>query len=217
LTPPPASQALFASRAAAGATLGGLLYRRVPPPAVVVGVTPSGVEIAAHAARALGASFDVAVASFVRMGDLGIIGAVAEDADAELDSSFQPRFGVMGALSEAIDRARRAVKTERLLYRGHRPLRTVEDANVVVVEGPLASPWKALAAARALGAMGAARIVLAAPTATEAARDALAARRFEFVCPHVVAETGGHPRPFSERDDPSAERLRSIVVARDAA
>jgi len=33
----------------------------------------------------------------------------------------------------------------------------------------------------------------------------------------VVLDEAGHPRPFGDPQDPSAERLRSIVVARQAA
>jgi hypothetical protein len=43
------------------------------------------------------------------------------------------------------------------------------------------------------------------------------AYKFEFVCPTVVLDPEGHPRPFGDPQDPSAERLRSIVVARQAA
>jgi len=43
------------------------------------------------------------------------------------------------------------------------------------------------------------------------------ARRFEFVCPTLLKDPSGHPKPFGDPQDPSAERLRSIVVAREAA
>lgn len=208
---------LFPSRSAAGAELGRLLYRRVSAPTVLVGVTPRGVEIAFHASKVMGSPFDVVVTSYIRVTGLGIVGAVAEDADAELDPAFHPRFGLLATLTEAIDKARRAVKTERLLYRGHRPIRSVEGAEVVLVEGPLTSPWKALAAVQAMRPYVPKRALVAAPVATQAVHDRLDARRLEFVCPHVVQDSGGHPRPFAEQDDPSAERLRSIVVARDAA
>ncbi len=208
---------LFSSRSAAGAEIGRRLNHRVTLPAVVIGLTPRGVEIAFHAAKVSGSAFDVIVTSFVRLSGLGIIGAVAEDADAELDPAFQPRFGLMTALSEAIERARRAVKTERLLYRGHRPIRTLEGTDVVLVGGPLTSPWKVLAACSAVRTLNPSKIVAASPACTYTVLDRFQARRLEFVCPHVVRDAGGHPRPFAEQDDPSAERLRSIVVARDAA
>lgn len=208
---------LFSSRSAAGAELGRRLCHRVTLPAVVLGLTPRGVEIAFHAAKVSGCAFDVIVSSFVRLSGLGIIGAVAEDADAELDPAFQPRFGLMTILAEAIEKARRAVKTERLLYRGHRPIRTLERSDVVIVEGPLTSPWKVLAACAAIRTLDPSKIVVAAPVCTYAVFERVQARGLEFVCPHVLRGAVGHPRPFAEQDDPSAERLRSIVVARDAA
>jgi predicted phosphoribosyltransferase len=165
----------------------------------------------------MGCQFDVIVAAQVRLGDLGIVGAVAEDSDAVLDINFQPRFGMMDDLNEAIDKARRAVKTERLLFRGQRPLRSVEGANVIVVDGHPTSPWKVLAAAEAASGMGALRVLIGAPVGTMDVQNRIRARRLEFVCPAVVKEPGGHPKPFGDPQDPSAERLRSIVVAREAA
>ena len=209
--------ALYPSRSGAGAQLGNQLSRRTTPPTVIIGITPTGVEVAANAAKAMGCEFDVIVAAHVRMEGLGIIGAIAEDADAVLDNDFQPRFGMIDALNEAMDRARRAIKTERLLFRGQRPLRKLEGANVVIVEGHAISPWKALAAAQAIQPMLPARIFIGAPVGTQGVQDLVRARRYEFVCPTVVLDPSGHPMPFGDPQDPSAERLRSIVVARQAA
>lgn len=217
MTTNPAHAPLYQSRAAAGADLARLLAGRLTLPAVMIGVTPRGVEIAYNASTTLGSPFDVIVTSFVRVTGLGIIGAVAEDADAELDPTFQPRFGLMTALTEAIEKARRAVKTERLLYRGHRPIRPLGGQHVALLEGPLTSPWKILAAERAVRPLAPEGVILAAPVCTQAVWDRIQARRLVLICPHVLPDTEGHPRPFAEQDDPSAERLRSIVVARDAA
>ncbi len=211
------AEALYPTRSGAGALLGRQVYKRVTQPALVLGITPTGVEVAAGASKAMGCSFDVIVAAHVRVENLGIIGAVAEDADAVLDPDFHPRFGVMDALNEGIDKARRAVKTERLLFRGPRPLRSVEGMNVVVVDGHLVSPWKVLAAVDAVRKMEPATVLAAAPVATQAVQDRLRARRIELVCPAVLMDAAGHANPFGDPQDPSAERLRSIVVAREAA
>ncbi len=208
---------LYPSRSGAGAALGGQLTKRTSLPAIVLGVTPTGVEVAANAAKAMGCGFDVIVAAHVRVGDLGIVGAVAEDHAAVLDGDFQPRFGMMDYLDEAIDKARRAIKTERLLFRGQRPLRSVEGVNVILVDGHATSPWKLLAAAEAIDEVCPPRLLLGAAVATIDVQSRIRARRYEFVCPAVVNDPGGHPKPFGDPQDPSAERLRSIVVAREAA
>lgn len=217
MTPATPSEALYPSRAAAGALLGRQLVQRLAPPVILLGVTPSGVEIAAHAAQALSCPFDVIVGAHVRLEGIGMVGAIAEDADAVTDPDFNPRFDVIDALNEALDDARRAVKTERLLFRGQRPLRPLEDCNVVIVDGQLTSPWKVLAAAQAVQRLDPRKVVIAAAVATQPVQDRIRARRIDFVCPSVVLDSGGHPRPFGDPQDPSAERLRSIVVARQAA
>lgn len=209
--------ALYPSRAAAGAMLGRLLYQRCPSPVALLGITPTGVEIAANAAQAMNCPFDVIVGAHVRLEGVGLVGAIAEDAAAVTDPDFSPRFDAIQALEEALDKARRAVKTERLLFRGQRPLRTIEDINVVVIDGNLVSPWKALAAAKVAQEQGARKAWIAAAASTQEVQERVRARRFDFVCPSVVLEAAGHPRPFGDPLEPSAERLRSIVVARQAA
>ena len=214
-TPP--LQPIYPSRSGAGAQLGGKLRARIHPPIVVWGIAPTGVEIAAGVAKAMGCRFDVVIGAHVRLEGIGVVGAMAEDTEAVMDSAFTPRFGVMEMLNDAIDRARRAIKTERLLFRGQRPIGSVEGANVVIVDGHVTSSWKLLAAAEAAQALKADRVVLAAAVSTQAVREHVAARRLEFACPSIQEDPNGHPLPFGDPQDPSAERLRSIVVAREAA
>lgn len=209
-------EALYPTRVAAGALLGRQLYQRFQSPVVVLGMAPSGVEVAAEAAKAMNCAFDVIVCAHVRFKKL-IVGAVAEDGDAVLDPDFAPTFSEIETLNEGLDTARRAIKAERLLFRGHRELRSFEDANVVIVDGQLTSPWKALAAADVAQKMGAARIGIAAPVSTQSVQERIRARKFEFVSPSILLDSDGHARPFGDPEDPSAERLRSIVVARQAA
>jgi len=123
----------------------------------------------------------------------------------------------MEALEESISKARRAVKSERLLFRGQRPLRSPEGMSVVVVDGQMTTPWKALASAEVMRQLGAESVAITAPVSTKAVQELLLARRIDFICPTVLLDPGGHPHPFGDPQDPSAERLRSIVVAREAA
>jgi predicted phosphoribosyltransferase len=210
-------QYLYPSRSAAGAVLARRLYRRSSPPVIVLGIVSTGVEIAANAAQALSCPFDVIAAAHIRVAGVGVVGAIAEDADAVTDSRFEPKFGALDELEEAMDRARRAIKTERLLFRGQRAIRSLEGAQVVIVDGQLVSPWKALAAAHAAERLRAAKVFIAAAVATEAVQEHVRAHGFELVCPSIILDPDGHPAPFGDLQDPSAERLRSIVLARHAA
>jgi predicted phosphoribosyltransferase len=215
--PAPPAEALYPSRASAGSFLGRQLYQRYDPPVILLGVAPTGVEVAAAAAKAMSALFDVVIGAHIRLNGIGVVGAVAEDGDAVLDPDFSPRFGLMDALDEALDSARRAIKTERLLFRGPRPLRGIEGYNVVIVDGQITSPWKMLAAADVAQKLGAARVGIAAAVATQLVQERIRARQIDFLSPSVLLDAIGHARPFGDPEDASAERLRSIVVAREAA
>src|SRR5256886_14311928 len=82
VSPKPAS--LYPTRSAAGALLGQQLAARGYIGCILLGVTPEGVEIAASAAKAMGAQFDVLVAAFIKLGShLAPIGAIAEGGPSE--------------------------------------------------------------------------------------------------------------------------------------
>ncbi len=72
-------------------------------------------------------------------------------------------------------------------------------------------------AVAAAEAMKPAHVVIQTAVSTKAVQVAIRTRRWEFVCPSVVMNREGHQVPFGDFQDPSAERLRSIVVARQAA
>ncbi|MCH7473537.1 MAG: hypothetical protein IIA27_02600 [Gemmatimonadetes bacterium] len=209
--------ALYPTRSGAGSTLGRQLNQRVRKPVIVWGITPSGVEIAATAAEAMKCLFDVVVTSTLRVEGVGVVGAIAEDAKAVFDPVFKPTFDQVEAVDEALDRSRRVIKQERLLFRGQRVLHDVTGACVVVVDAQVTSPWKVLAAADCAEAMKPAQIVVAVAVCTQPVQERLRARRLELVCPTVVMDPNGHPNPFGDPQDASAERLKSIVIARHAA
>ncbi len=217
MTAPASENALYATRMSAGSTLGRQLYQRVRKPTVMWGITPSGVEIAAAAAEAMKCTFDVVVTSTLRVEGVGVVGALAEDAKAVFDPAFKPTFDKMEVVDQALDRSRRVIKQERLLFRGQRALFDVADACVVIVDAQVTSPWKVLAAAECAQAMRPAQVVIAAAVCTQVCSERFHSRRLEVVCPSVVMDPNGHPNPFGDFKDASSERLKSIVVARHAA
>src|SRR5258708_19939168 len=109
---------LYPTKASAGALLGQQLAARGYTSCMLLGITPDGVEVAAHAARAMGAQFDVLVAAFIRLGsNLAPIGAMAEDSPAEMDPDFQPGMQLLEKLHPPIDKPPATVKQHLLLYR----------------------------------------------------------------------------------------------------
>ena len=209
---------LYPTKSAAGALLGQQLSSRGYQSCILLGITPDGVEIAANAARAMGAQFDVLVASFIKLGsNLAPIGAMAESAPAEIDPDFQPGMNLIEKLQSAIDESRARVRQDLVLYRTQRPVKALQGRTAIVVDGQVIFPWKVLAAAKAAEVLSANRVVIATPVATEAAADRIRARRYDFVCPSVIMDAEGHPAPYGDSVGDSPERLKSIMIAHQAA
>lgn len=209
---------LYPTRLAAGALLGQQLAARGYIGCLLLGITPEGVEIAAHAAKAMGAPFDVLVAAFIKLGsNLTPIGAIAESAPSEMDPDFQPSGSLIDKLSSAIEESRARVSQDLILYRTQRPVKPLKGRIAVIIDGQVTWPWKVLAAAKAAEQLGAKQAVIATPVATQAAADRITARRYEFVCPSMVLDAKGHPAPYGDMAGDTPERLRSIMIAHQAA
>src|SRR2546427_5173741 len=137
---------LYPTKSSAGALLGQQLAARGYTSCVLLGITPDGVEVAAHAARAMGAQFDVLVAAFIRLGsNLAPIGAIAEDSPAEMDPDFQPGMNLLEKLQSAIDQSRARVSQDLVLYRTHRPVKKLAGRATLIVDGPPTFPSHSLA------------------------------------------------------------------------
>ncbi len=198
--------------------MGQLLVAQGYVSCLLLGVTPEGVEIAANAARAMGASFDVIIASYIRLGsNLAPIGAMAESAPAEMDPDFQPGMNLVEKLQSAIEESRARVRQDLILYRTLRPIKRLDGRQIIIVDGQVIYPWKVLAAARAVTELGGRRTAIATPVASQHALERIRARGYEFVTLHVVPDDAGHPSPYGDATSDSPERLKSIMIAHQAA
>ncbi|MGH7547184.1 MAG: hypothetical protein ACREMM_03305 [Gemmatimonadales bacterium] len=215
----PSSRAsLYPTRSAAGALLGQQLAARGYIGCILLGITPEGVEIAANAARAVAGQFDVLVSDFIKLGsNLAPVGAIAESVPSELDPDFQPSGALLDKLTAAIEESRARVSHDLILYRTQRPVKRLAGKVAVIVDGQVVYPWKVLAAAKAAEQLGAKQVVLATPVAAQPAAERLRARGYELVCPSVVMEAQGHPSPYGDVAGDTPERLRSIMIAHQAA
>lgn len=209
---------LYPTRSSAGSLLGQTLASRGYQSCVLLGITPEGVEIAANAAKAMGAQFDVLVAAFIKLGtNLAPIGAMAEASPAELDPDFQPGAALMDKLQSAIDESRARVNQDLVLYRTRRPVKDITGRHAVIVDGQVLFPWKVLAAAKAAEGLGARMVSIATPVASQAATDRIRARQIDFICPAVMLEADGHPNPYGDGGGDGPERLKAIMIAHQAA
>lgn len=209
---------LYPTRSAAGTALGQQLALRGYQQCLLLGITPEGVEIAAHASKAMGAQFDVIVASYIKLGsNLAPVGAMAESAPAEMDPDFKPGFALLDKLQSAIEESRARVRQDLVLYRTQRPVKSLAGRHAVIIDGQVIFPWKVLAAARAVETLGAKKIAIATPVATATAADRIRSRLFEFICPTEIPEPDGHPAPYGDAGGETPERLKAIMIAHQAA
>jgi len=214
----PSRPSLYPTRSSAGALLGQQLAARGYQSCILLGITPEGVEIAAHAAKAMGAQFDVLVAAFIKLGtNLAPVGAMAESAPAEMDPDFQPGMNLLEKLQAAIDESRARVKQDLVLYRTQRPVKSLQGRTAIIVDGQIVYPWKVLAAAKAAEQIGAKEVVIATPVAAQPAAERIRARQYALVCPSVMMEPEGHPSPYGDAGADAPERLKSIMIAHQAA
>jgi predicted phosphoribosyltransferase len=167
---------VFRDRRHAGEVLARMLEGRLPPGAKILAIPAGGVPVAAAMAGALGLPLDVAVVSKVTPSwdtEVGY-GAIAFDGRVHIDAGARARLGVNDeearkGIEQTTAKVRRRV--ERL--RGKAGPLVAPGETAVLVDDGLASGLTMTAAVEALRGAGAARVLVAVPTASGSAASRL--------------------------------------------
>lgn len=176
----------YADRADAGRRLAGDLQHLRGTDVVVLGLPRGGVPVAAAVADALDAPLDVILVRKIgvpsrpelAMGAVGEGGVVVLNDDVLADA---PLGGP--ELAELTRRARVEVERRARRLRRGRPPRALAGRTAVLVDDGIATGATARAACRVARALGAARVVLAAPVCAPEAAALLRGETDELVCP----------------------------------
>ncbi|MFG0273768.1 MAG: phosphoribosyltransferase [Phycisphaerales bacterium] len=179
----------YHDRAEAGRVLAAALRDRSDlAGAMVLALPRGGAPVAASVAAALGATLDVALVR--KLGAPGreelALGAIASGGALHRNERIIGALGVDEAtLALVIEREREELRRRERAYRGDRPAFEVQGCTVVLVDDGLATGATMLAAAEAMRAAGAARIVVAVPVGSPEAVDKVASVTAvdEVVCP----------------------------------
>lgn len=172
--------------------------------------------MAAEVAALLGTSVDVLVARKIGaplQPELGI-GAVAEGGGVVIDDAAVRALGITPTLLDDLATAARAELVRRVQeYRGGRPLPSVADRSVVLVDDGVATGVTAEAALRSLQRSGAKRLVLAVPVAPPDTADRLRAVADDVVSVITTQRLGSVGRWYEDFTQTTDEEVRRLIAA----
>jgi len=179
---------VFHDRRAAGAALADLLAPEVDPAAIVLAIPAGGVPVAVVVAERLGLPLDLVVVSKITLPwdpESGY-GAVAFDGTVEINIGLVQHLGLSHSLVEqGTSRTRDKVMRRERELRGDRPPLALAGRRAILVDDGLASGFTMRVAVAAVRAAGAARIVVAVPTAHRDAAAALEPEVDELYCANL--------------------------------
>jgi len=208
--------ALFTDRREAGRRLADALGRFREEEPLVIALPRGGVPVGFEIARALAAPLDILLVR--KLGapfnpEFGI-GAIAEGGVRFVRSEDAELVGVSGKELEAVV-ARESAELERRqrLYRGEGEPLPVEGRTAILVDDGIATGGTAVAAAQALKARGAAKVILAVPVAPPGTEERLAGDFDEIVCleqPHGFFGIGQFYVDFGQVGD---EEVIDLLLA----
>jgi putative phosphoribosyl transferase len=209
----------FRDRVDAGHQLAAALRHLRDQHPVVLALPRGGVPVAAEVARELDAPLDVILVRKIGVPgheELGV-GALGEGGVQVVNDEVRRRAQVTGAQIEAVARDERAELERRArVFRGDRPMTPIRDRTAIVVDDGIATGSTARAALQVARALGARRVVLAAPVAPPDTAAELRADADEVVIveePTHLYAIGAWYRDFTQTTDAEvvqllAERLR---------
>ncbi|MGB9376038.1 MAG: phosphoribosyltransferase family protein [Mycobacteriales bacterium] len=205
----------YANRAAAGRALANrLTHLSGHPDTIVLGLPRGGVPVAAEIATALRLPLDALVVRKLGVPDQPelAMGAIAPHGVRVLHDSIVRRARVSPAdLDRIAGREEREVDRQESLYRGGKPPLDLTDRTAVLVDDGLATGASMLAAIRAARAMGAARVIAAAPVGALDTVRRLESEADEVVVDHASTRFGSVGQWYDDfRQVPDAAVLDAL-------
>lgn len=205
----------FRNREEAGRKLAEYFARQGVEDAIVLALPRGGVPVAEAVAEALRAPLEVLVVR--KIGAPGNpeygIGAIAEDGYVWLDAAAAKATGSSPAeLAARIQAERTEIARRVALYREGRPLPSLRDRTVILVDDGLATGVTARAAIGATRSLGAGTLILAAPVCARKTAHHLASLADGVVCleaPERLYAVAEWYEDFAQlTDDEVVSRLR---------
>lgn len=186
-------QAIFENRQDAGRQLAEKLSGYNEQSVIVLAIPNGGVPVALEVALALDADLDLVISRKIPMPlnpEAGF-GAIADDGTIILNEIVVKSMGLSRQQIEyEASKVRAEIKQRSLLYRGNRPLVSVNGRRVIIIDDGLASGFTMMAAVKSVCCRRPKEIIVAVPTAS-----AIALKQVEKVADKAITcVTGFMPR-----------------------
>lgn len=208
---------VFVDRRDAGRRLAAALDHLRDRRPLVIAVPRGGVVVGHEVAAHLRAPLDVIVPRKLHAPynpELAI-GAVAEGGAVFIDDAIARGIGA-GYLAQEIAAQRAEIARRVQVYRGDRPILSLEGRAAIVVDDGIATGATMIAALRAVRAMAPARLVAAVPVAPPEGIVRLAREADEVVCltsPAIFHAVGQFYENFAQVDDGEVTALLAERLA----
>ncbi len=156
--------------------------------AVVLAIPSGGVPVAYEIARVLGCIFDVIIVRKVQFPwnpEAGF-GAVAETGHVLFNEDLISHMKLdKETIEDSLSHSKENIKHRVQVFRRGKPLTPIRRCTVIVVDDGLASGFTMLAALRAVKHLGASRVIVATPTGSLSAVQALTNEADQIFCLNI--------------------------------
>lgn len=180
--------AVFRDRQHAGSVLSQMLSPYKNTDAIILGIPAGGVPVAASLASKLQLDLDVMVVSKITLPwttEAGY-GAVAFDGTVRLNRDMVARIGLTSQeIEQGIQKASSKVERRFKEFRGGKSFPDLSDRPVILVDDGIASGFTMAVALEALQKKGAAKLMVAVPTAHLQALEKVTSRADEIYCANI--------------------------------
>ena len=191
-------EAIFENRQGAGRQLAEKLSGYNEQPVIVLAIPNGGVPVALEVALALDADLDLVISRKIPipLSPEAGFGAIADDGTIILNEIVVKSMGLSRQQIEyEASKVRAEIKQRSLLYRGNRPLVSVNGKTVIIIDDGLASGFTMLAAVESVRRRRPKEIIVAVPAAS-----AIALKQVERVADKVVTCVTGYMPRFAVAD-----------------
>lgn len=179
---------IYTDRKHAGKVLAGMLTNYAGPDTVVLGLPNGGIPVGIEIAKDLESTFDLLFVSKITPSfntEVGY-GSVSESGTITINEEFVKQFGISPEdVKRDTDRTREKIQHRKRSYSMEDQRPELKNRTVILVDDGIASGYTMVNAIQTVTDRGAAKIIVAVPTAPKRTFDYIQSKVDGIICPDV--------------------------------